>query len=159
MPLFLCSSFESSLKTTWAGLLRHARPALLACLPWLVHAPLRPHAGQRGARHAGQADGPRGLVAPTTWFKAPTPVRRPPTLPLHPRPPPLAHAGPTAFMLGNEGHGMTDRQMALCDRFVYISQYGAGTASLNVAVAASIVLHQFALWAGAWWCGGAVGCG
>jgi hypothetical protein len=31
---------------------------------------------------------------------------------------------------------------------VYIQQYGAGTASLNVAVAASIVLHHFALWAG-----------
>eukprot|EP00200_Dunaliella_tertiolecta_P009589 CAMPEP_0202389176 /NCGR_PEP_ID=MMETSP1127-20130417/81429_1 /ASSEMBLY_ACC=CAM_ASM_000462 /TAXON_ID=3047 /ORGANISM="Dunaliella tertiolecta, Strain CCMP1320" /LENGTH=235 /DNA_ID=CAMNT_0048990835 /DNA_START=68 /DNA_END=775 /DNA_ORIENTATION=+ len=56
--------------------------------------------------------------------------------------------GPTAFMLGNEGHGMTPRQMALCDKFVYISQYGAGTASLNVAVATSIVLHHFALWAG-----------
>ncbi|KAF5839598.1 Alpha/beta knot methyltransferase [Dunaliella salina] len=41
--------------------------------------------------------------------------------------------GPTAFMLGNEGHGMTPRQMALCDKFVYISQYGVGTASLNVA--------------------------
>jgi hypothetical protein len=27
-------------------------------------------------------------------------------------------------------------------------QYGPGTASLNVAVAASIVLHSFALWAG-----------
>eukprot|EP00967_Tisochrysis_lutea_P086819 scaffold122520_cov22-Tisochrysis_lutea.AAC.1 len=27
-------------------------------------------------------------------------------------------------MLGNEGHGMTPRQMALCDKFVYISQYG-----------------------------------
>lgn len=27
-------------------------------------------------------------------------------------------------------------------------QYGAGTASLNVAVAASIILHHFAHWAG-----------
>ena len=27
---------------------------------------------------------------------------------------------------------------------------GTGTASLNVAVAASIVLHHFALWAGEW---------
>ena len=38
--------------------------------------------------------------------------------------------------------------MQLCDAFVYIQQYGAGTASLNVSVAASIVLHHFALWAG-----------
>ena len=38
--------------------------------------------------------------------------------------------------------------MRLCDSFVYISQYGVGTASLNVAVAASIVLHHYALWAG-----------
>lgn len=38
--------------------------------------------------------------------------------------------------------------MKLCDRFVYIPQYGAGTASLNVAVAASIVLHHYAVWAG-----------
>ena len=38
--------------------------------------------------------------------------------------------------------------MQLCDTFVYIQQYGAGTASLNVSVAASIVLHHFALWAG-----------
>jgi hypothetical protein len=38
--------------------------------------------------------------------------------------------------------------MRLCDAFVYIPQYGAGTASLNVTVAASIILHHFALWAG-----------
>ncbi len=37
--------------------------------------------------------------------------------------------------------------MDACDAFVYIGQYGTGTASLNVAVAASIVLHHFALWA------------
>lgn len=43
---------------------------------------------------------------------------------------------------------MTPRQMALCDSFVYIPQHGVGTASLNVAVAASIVLHAFAVWAG-----------
>ena len=38
--------------------------------------------------------------------------------------------------------------MAICDGFVYIPQYGPGTASLNVAVAASIILHRFATWAG-----------
>jgi hypothetical protein len=56
-------------------------------------------------------------------------------------------AGPTAFMLGNEGQGMSPKQMSLCDSFVYIPQHGEGTASLNVAVACSIVLHHFAVWA------------
>ncbi|EFN54635.1 hypothetical protein CHLNCDRAFT_17312, partial [Chlorella variabilis] len=56
--------------------------------------------------------------------------------------------GNTAFMLGNEGQGLNEKQLALCDSFLYIPQYGAGTASLNVAVAASIVLHHFALHAG-----------
>lgn len=60
----------------------------------------------------------------------------------------MAWSGPAAFMLGNEGQGLNERQMRLCDRFVYIPQYGVGTASLNVAVAASIVLHRFAVWAG-----------
>lgn len=52
--------------------------------------------------------------------------------------------GNTAFVLGNEGHGMTPQQKKICDGFVYIKQYGAGTASLNVAVASSIVMHEFA---------------
>eukprot|EP00898_Chlorokybus_atmophyticus_P006855 jgi/Chlat1/7170/Chrsp57S06840 len=56
--------------------------------------------------------------------------------------------GSTAFLLGNEGSGLSSKQMAICDEFVYIQQYGSGTASLNVAVAASIVFHHFALWAG-----------
>ena len=86
--------------------------------------------------------------------------------------------GPTAFMLGNEGSGMNEKQLEACDgwvadtagrlghgawpahfnlhnpfplscvrRFVYIPQHGEGTASLNVSVAAAIVLHHFALWA------------
>lgn len=54
--------------------------------------------------------------------------------------------GPTAFMMGNEGLGLNERQIAHCDQFVYIPQYGTG-ASLNVNVAAGIVLHQFAVWA------------
>lgn len=56
--------------------------------------------------------------------------------------------GPTALMLGNEGQGLNERQLKLCDSFVYIPQFGPGTASLNVACAASIVLHHFATWAG-----------
>jgi len=56
-------------------------------------------------------------------------------------------SGPTAFMLGNEGEGMSAAQRAACDFFVYIPQHSGGTASLNVAIAGSIVLHHFAVWA------------
>jgi hypothetical protein len=59
----------------------------------------------------------------------------------------LPFSGPTAFILGNEGSGMSAAQCAVCDAFVYIPQHGPGTASLNVAVAAGIVLHRFAEWA------------
>jgi tRNA G18 (ribose-2'-O)-methylase SpoU len=65
-------------------------------------------------------------------------------LPVHRHP----FRGNTALMMGEEGHGMNEKQLKLCDGLVYVSQYGAGTASLNVCVATSIVLHQFALWAG-----------
>jgi len=59
-----------------------------------------------------------------------------------------AFQGPTAFMLGNEGQGLSAKQLRLCDGgLVYIAQHGPGTASLNVTVAASIVLHQFSVWA------------
>ena len=54
--------------------------------------------------------------------------------------------GDTAFMMGNEGQGMNERQMNVCDGFVRIAQYGGGTASLNVSVAAGIVLHRFHHW-------------
>ncbi|KAH9683123.1 SpoU methylase domain-containing protein [Citrus sinensis] len=49
----------------------------------------------------------------------------------------------TAFLLGNEGMGLSAKECEICDFFVYIPQYGGGTASLNVTVAASIVLHHF----------------
>ena len=55
--------------------------------------------------------------------------------------------GNTAFILGNEGQGLSEQQMRICDGFVYIPQNGKGTASLNVTVAGSIVLHHFSLWA------------
>ncbi|KAL4123877.1 hypothetical protein PRIC2_009723 [Phytophthora ramorum] len=55
--------------------------------------------------------------------------------------------GDTAFIMGNEGSGMNSAQVAICDDFVYIPQYGGGTASLNVTVAASIILQSFSLWA------------
>ncbi|KAH0902766.1 hypothetical protein HID58_042269 [Brassica napus] len=56
--------------------------------------------------------------------------------------------GNTAFLLGNEGSGLSAKEYEICDFFVYIPQYGCGTASLNVTVAASIVLHHFGVWAG-----------
>lgn len=54
----------------------------------------------------------------------------------------------TAFLLGNEGTGLSAKECEICDFFVYIPQYGGGTASLNVTVAASIILHHYAVWAG-----------
>jgi tRNA G18 (ribose-2'-O)-methylase SpoU len=48
-----------------------------------------------------------------------------------------------AFMPGNEGQGLNTKQMESCDAFCIISQYGGGTASLNVNVATSIILHRF----------------
>jgi tRNA G18 (ribose-2'-O)-methylase SpoU len=51
-----------------------------------------------------------------------------------------------AFLMGNEGQGILEKQMKSCDAFVRIPQYGVGTASLNVYVAASIILHRFHDW-------------
>lgn len=50
-----------------------------------------------------------------------------------------------AFLMGNEGQGIHEKHMASCQDFVKIPQYGGGTASLNVNVAASIVLHSYHL--------------
>jgi len=49
-------------------------------------------------------------------------------------------------MPGNEGTGLSKRQRLAADSFVYIPQYGDGTASLNVTVATTMVLHQFTTW-------------
>lgn len=54
--------------------------------------------------------------------------------------------GNTAFLVGNEGTGLTEQQKKRCDYLVYIKQFGQG-ASLNVNVATGIVLHHFSLWA------------
>jgi len=55
----------------------------------------------------------------------------------------------TAFMFGNEGGGLSERQREACDRFAYIPQYAAdgGMASINVACASAVVLQAFAAWA------------
>ena len=50
-------------------------------------------------------------------------------------------------MLGNEGSGLNANQIAMCDHFVYIPQYTDKTASLNVAIAGSIIFHHWALFA------------
>jgi tRNA G18 (ribose-2'-O)-methylase SpoU len=57
-------------------------------------------------------------------------------------------AGSTAFLVGNEGTGLSEAQKAVCDHFVYIPQYGNGTASLNVSVAAAIALVSARGWCG-----------
>lgn len=41
---------------------------------------------------------------------------------------------------------MSDKQKSICDGFIYIPQYGTGTASLNVNVATGIILHQYSNW-------------
>ena len=56
--------------------------------------------------------------------------------------------GSVAFLMGNEGHGLTDHERRFIDRLVYIPHYGNGTASLNVTVASSIIFHHYAAWAG-----------
>jgi tRNA G18 (ribose-2'-O)-methylase SpoU len=49
----------------------------------------------------------------------------------------------TALIMGNEGEGIHLKQMKDCDAFVRIPQYGVGTASFNVTVACSLVLHRY----------------
>jgi tRNA G18 (ribose-2'-O)-methylase SpoU len=55
--------------------------------------------------------------------------------------------GSTAFVLGNEGQGLSPEQRRLCDGLVRIRQYGFAR-SLNVHLAGALCLHHFALWAG-----------
>ena len=52
-------------------------------------------------------------------------------------------------MMGNEGEGLSKKQIGMCDQLVYIPQYGSAV-SLNVNVAAGIVLLSMSL-AGAVW--------
>jgi len=59
-----------------------------------------------------------------------------------------AFEGDTVFILGNEGDGIHPPLKAICDNFVYIPQYTSKTASLNVAAAGAIILHEFAKFAG-----------
>jgi hypothetical protein len=49
---------------------------------------------------------------------------------------------PKLVMLGNEGSGMTDKQIDACDEFVVVEQYGGSTASFNVNVAYNVVVER-----------------
>jgi tRNA G18 (ribose-2'-O)-methylase SpoU len=42
--------------------------------------------------------------------------------------------------------GLSAKQMKHCYNFINIHQYGGGTASLNVSIAASIVMQQLFQW-------------
>jgi tRNA G18 (ribose-2'-O)-methylase SpoU len=64
---------------------------------------------------------------------------------IHPQAIHLEHyegKGKLAFLMGNEGQGIHEKHMKACDEFVIISQFGTGTASLNVYCACSIVLER-----------------
>jgi tRNA G18 (ribose-2'-O)-methylase SpoU len=49
---------------------------------------------------------------------------------------------PPLFILGEEGVGITNETLEICDKFVYINQYGS-VRSLNAAVAGSIIMNRF----------------
>ena len=51
-----------------------------------------------------------------------------------------------AILMGNEGQGIHPKHLQECQALVRIPQHGVGTASLNVNVAASIVLYRFHQW-------------
>ena len=58
-----------------------------------------------------------------------------------------------AFVMGNEGNGLSIKQREICDEFLYIPQTrggrsdGGGSASLNVACAATVILQAYCMWA------------
>lgn len=63
------------------------------------------------------------------------------------------HYKGAAFVMGNEGDGLSAKQREICDEFLYIPQTrggkteGGGSASLNVACAATVILQAYCLWA------------
>ena len=50
---------------------------------------------------------------------------------------------PTAWLFGNEAHGLPDEQLALADRVVTVPIYGHAE-SMNLATAASVCLYESA---------------
>ena len=61
---------------------------------------------------------------------------------------PRWEATPACFVPGNEGEGLLENQVALCDKLVYVPQFAAATASLNVNAATAVVLSWYATAAG-----------
>jgi tRNA G18 (ribose-2'-O)-methylase SpoU len=54
----------------------------------------------------------------------------------------IEYTKPVLFLLGEEGVGLTQEAIEICDRFVFIQQYGS-VRSLNAAVAGSIIMNDF----------------
>jgi TrmH family RNA methyltransferase len=48
---------------------------------------------------------------------------------------------PTAFMIGNEGNGLSDELSSLADQYLRIPMHGK-TESLNAAVAATVLMYE-----------------
>ncbi|MBR6113007.1 MAG: RNA methyltransferase, partial [Bacilli bacterium] len=46
-----------------------------------------------------------------------------------------------AIVMGNEGNGVSNGVLSLCDKYLYIKM-NSSVESLNVAVAASIILYE-----------------
>jgi len=59
-----------------------------------------------------------------------------------------------AFIFGNEGQGLSEKQREICDEFLFIpqtrggSRIGGGSSSMNVACAATVILQAYCTWAG-----------
>ncbi|KAL7532169.1 hypothetical protein ACHAXR_010502 [Thalassiosira sp. AJA248-18] len=62
-----------------------------------------------------------------------------------------------AFIFGNEGQGLSSKQREICDEFLFIPQNrgtttrdggSGGSASMNVACAAAVILQAYSMWAG-----------
>jgi TrmH family RNA methyltransferase len=52
-------------------------------------------------------------------------------------------AQPTAWLFGNEAHGLSDESLQLADRIVKVPIYGHAE-SMNLATAASVCLYESA---------------
>jgi tRNA G18 (ribose-2'-O)-methylase SpoU len=57
-----------------------------------------------------------------------------------------AHQNNVGILMGNEGQGILPCFIKDCSALIRIPQYGSGTASLNVNVAANIILYRFQQW-------------
>ncbi|CAK4081086.1 unnamed protein product [Aphanomyces euteiches] len=62
--------------------------------------------------------------------------------------------GPTAFVLGNEGTGLSEDQRRICDGFIHVSHYTPQQTTpstvfqLDLTVQLGILLHGFTKWSG-----------